>query len=45
MAVLSKAHQVHGLANPCQDGAVRELMSRTRKAYARRGEQPAKRMR
>ena len=42
IAVLSKAHQVHGLANPCQDGAVRELMSRTRKAYARRGEQPAK---
>lgn len=42
MAVLSKAHQVHGLANPCQDGAVRELMSRTRKAYARRGERPAK---
>ena len=42
MAVLSKAHQVHGLANPCQDGAVRELMSRTRTAYARRGEQPAK---
>lgn len=42
MAVLSKAHQVHGLANPCQDGAVRELMSRTRKAYARRGEQPTK---
>ena len=42
VAVLSKAHQVHGLANPCQDGAVRELMSRTRKAYARRGERPAK---
>lgn len=42
MAVLSKAHQVHGLTNPCQDGAVRELMSRTRKAYARRGELPAK---
>lgn len=42
MAVLSKAHQVHGLANPCQDGAVRELMSRTRKAYARRGELPAR---
>lgn len=42
MAVLSKAHQVHGLPNPCQDGAVRELMSRTRKAYARRGEQPAR---
>lgn len=42
IAVLSKAHQVHGLANPCQDGAVRELLSRTRKAYARRGEQPQK---
>ncbi|WP_415797106.1 site-specific integrase [Comamonas aquatilis] len=42
IAVLSKAHQVHGLVNPCQDGAVRELMSRTRKAYARRGEQPQK---
>lgn len=42
VAVLSKAHQVHGLSNPCQDGAVRELMSRTRKAYARRGEQAQK---
>lgn len=37
IAVLSKAHQVHALPNPCQDGAVRELLSRTRKAYARRG--------
>ncbi|WP_370678421.1 site-specific integrase [Comamonas sp. GB3 AK4-5] len=42
LAVLSKAHQVHGLPNPCQEGAVRELLSRTRKAYARRGEQPQK---
>lgn len=42
MAVMSKAHQVHSLANPCQDGAVKELMSRTRKAYARRGELPQK---
>ena len=42
MAVLSKAHQVHALPNPCQDGAVKELMSRTRKAYARRGELPQK---
>nr|WP_034387636.1 site-specific integrase [Comamonas composti] len=42
MAVLSKAHQVHGLPNPCQDVAVRELMSRTRKAYARRGQHPDK---
>ena len=42
MAVMSKAHQVHALVNPCQDGAVKELMSRTRKAYARRGELPQK---
>ncbi|MDR2299385.1 MAG: site-specific integrase [Comamonas sp.] len=42
IAVMSKAHQVHALANPCQDGAVKELMSRTRKAYARRGELPQK---
>lgn len=42
MAVMSKAHQVHALDNPCQDGAVKELMSRTRKAYARRGELPQK---
>ncbi|MEB5965245.1 site-specific integrase [Comamonas testosteroni] len=42
MAVMSKAHQVHAMPNPCQDGAVRELMSRTRKAYARRGELPQK---
>jgi len=42
VAVLSKAHQVHGLPNPCQDAAVRELMARTRKAYARRGEHAIK---
>ena len=42
MAVMSKAHQVHALPNPCQDGAVKELMSRTRKAYARRGDLPQK---
>lgn len=42
MAVMSKAHQVHSMPNPCQDGAVKELMSRTRKAYARRGELPQK---
>lgn len=42
MAVMSKAHQVHALANPCQDAAVKELMSRTRKAYARRGDLPQK---
>lgn len=42
MAVMSKAHQVHSMVNPCQDGAVKELMSRTRKAYARRGDLPQK---
>lgn len=38
IAVLSKYHQAHGWPNPCQDPHVRELLSRTRKAYAKRGE-------
>lgn len=42
MAVLSKAHQVQGVSNPCQDVQVRELLSRTRRAYARRGAMPQK---
>jgi integrase len=37
ISVLSKAHQLAGQANPCLDAKVRELMSRTRRAYARRG--------
>ena len=37
IAVLSKAHQMRELKNPCRDGQVRELLSRTRKAYAKRG--------
>lgn len=37
IAVMSKAHQLRGLANPCMDVQVRDLLSRTRKAYARRG--------
>jgi integrase len=37
VAVMSKAHQLRGLANPCMDVQVRDLLSRTRKAYARRG--------
>lgn len=37
IAVLSKAHQLRELENPCQDPKVRELLSRTRKAYAKRG--------
>ena len=42
IAVLSKAHQLRELKNPCQDAKVRELLSRTRKAYAKRGELPQK---
>jgi integrase len=42
VAVLSKAHQARELKNPCQDPQVRELLSRTRKAYARRGALPRK---
>ena len=42
IAVLSKAHQLRELANPCHAPQVRELLSRTRKAYARRGVLPNK---
>ena len=42
IAVLSKAHQLRELKNPCHDPKVRELLSRTRKAYARRGVLPNK---
>ena len=42
VSVLSKAHQVRGVDNPCADVRVRELLSRTRKAYARRGALPQK---
>ena len=39
VSVLSKLHQLQGLANPCDDGRVRELMARLRRSYARRGAQ------
>jgi integrase len=42
IAVLSKAHQMRELKNPCHDPKVRELLSRTRKAYAKRGDLPQK---
>lgn len=42
VAVMSKAHQNRGVPNPCHDEKVRELLSRTRKAYAKRGERPQK---
>lgn len=42
VAVLSKYHQTQGWTNPCQDPHVRELLARTRKAYAKRGAMPQK---
>ncbi|MDO8717554.1 MAG: tyrosine-type recombinase/integrase [Polaromonas sp.] len=42
IAVLSKAHQLREVKNPCHDPKVRELLSRTRKAYAKRGVMPQK---
>lgn len=42
IAVLSKVHQIRSLTNPCHDNKVRELLSRTRKAYAKRGVLPNK---
>lgn len=42
IAVLSKAHQMRELKNPCHNPKVRELLSRTRKAYAKRGALPRK---
>ncbi len=42
VAVLSKAHRIREVKNPCQDPKVRELLSRTRKAYVKRGALPQK---
>jgi integrase len=42
IAVLSKAHQVHGHDNPCRSPAVQELVTRIRRAYARRQAAPAR---
>lgn len=42
ISVLSKAHQIHGHDNPCRSPAVQELLSRTRRAYARRNAIPAR---
>lgn len=38
IAVLSKLHQLRRMANPCEDPQVRHLMSRARRASAKRGE-------
>ncbi|MFN9473604.1 site-specific integrase [Acidovorax sp.] len=42
VAVLSKAHQLNALENPCQDAKVRELLAKTRRAYGKRGDLPRK---
>ncbi|MEJ8850158.1 site-specific integrase [Variovorax rhizosphaerae] len=42
VAVLSKAHQLAKESNPCADALVRELLGRTRRAYAQRGARPHK---
>ena len=42
LSVLSKAHQLAGQSNPCADSAVRELIAKTRRAYAKRGAMPRK---
>jgi integrase len=42
LSVLSKAHQVRGVTNTVQDSKVRELVAKTRRAYAKRGVVPDK---
>ena len=42
IAVLSKVHQVQNAANPCEQSRVRELLSKTRRGYAKRGALPQK---
>ena len=45
LSVLSKTHQLAGKVNPCADTAVRELVAKTRRAYAKRGAGPGSRTR
>ena len=42
LSVLSKAHQVRGVTNTVQDAKVRDLIAKTRRAYAKRGVVPDK---
>ena len=42
VAVLSKIHQVEASMNPCEQPRVRELLSKTRRGYAKRGALPTK---
>lgn len=42
IAVLSKVHQLQEVENPCAQPRVRELLAKTRRAYAKRGDLPSK---
>lgn len=42
VAVLSTAHKLKRQANPCELSSVRKLLSRARRAAAKRGERPVK---
>lgn len=42
IAVLSQAHQLKKLPNPCEQPAVRHLLARARRAAVKRGERPTK---
>lgn len=42
VAVLSKVHQLQEVENPCAQPRVRELLAKTRRAYAKRGDLPSK---
>ena len=42
ISVMSKAHQLQQARNPCQDSKVRDLLAKTRRAYAKRGAKPNK---
>lgn len=42
LSVLSKAHQIRGVTNTVQDAKVRDLVAKSRRAYAKRGVVPDK---
>lgn len=42
LSVIAKLHTSRDLPNPCAEPAVRELLAKTRRAYAKRGARPAK---
>lgn len=42
IAVLSKAHQLRRVENPCEQPAVRHLLARARRAANKRGDRPTK---